>query len=81
MKYKKEIITLFLIVLVYIVLQSLNYNLEYNLKEKQEQVEMKKGQLDEANIKEDLQLSREQAINEDKLQLNENIYYLEDQDE
>ncbi|MFV0289109.1 MAG: hypothetical protein ACK5HR_06655 [Mycoplasmatales bacterium] len=78
---RKYFILVFIVFFIYIVIQSTNYMLEYKIEKHEENIEKIKNEINEIKIKENLSLSREKAINEYKLSLNNNIYYLEEEDE
>lgn len=81
MKNKKYIILILIVFIGYIGIQSINYMIEYKIEEYEKNIEQLENKINEIMMKENLSLSREKAINDYNLQLNNNIYYLKEEDE
>ncbi len=66
---------------IYLVTSTLIYNIDYSIQDIEEQTKLYEQKIDELIIEERLHLSRDEAINTYKLDLNNNWYYLKDEDE
>ena len=75
---KTRIVILALFLMLYIVVQSTNYYLEYSIEQYEKQIEKKNEEIDNLLVESNVELSRDNAINEHGLKLNNNVYYLEE---
>ena len=68
-------------VCIYLITSTMNYNLEYKTQELKNKTKKNEQMIDEMLIEERINLSREEAMHEYGLELNNNWYYLKEEDE
>lgn len=81
MRDKTLIVISIVSLVVYLVTSTINYKYDYKAQELSTKVTEYEQKIDELLIEERINLSREEATSQYKLKLNNNWYYLKDQDE
>ncbi len=79
---KKDVIIVTIMIIFYMLLSTLNYSVKYKTIEYKNSISELNNELNEMKMDEKQSLSREKAIEDYKLKLNnDNIYYLEEENE
>ncbi len=79
---KKDIIILTIMIIFYMLVSTINYSVKYKTIEYKNSISELNDELNEMKMDEKQSLSREKAIEDYNLKLNnDNIYYLEEENE
>ncbi len=79
---KKDVIIVTVMIIFYMLLSTLNYSVKYKTIEYKNSISELNNELNEMKMDEKQSLSREKAIEDYNLKLNnDNIYYLEEENE
>ncbi len=79
---KKDVIIVTIMIIFYMLLSTLNYSVKYKTIEYKNSISELNNELNEMKMDEKQSLSREKAIEDYNLKLNnDNIYYLEEENE
>ncbi len=79
---KKDVIIVTIMIIFYMLLSTLNYSVKYKTIEYNNSISELNNEINEMKMDEKQSLSREKAIKDYKLKLNnDNVYYLEEENE